>query len=85
MPVTLDGPIHLQQSADISGDAVIGVVAAQGGVYFVDLVLIVSCRIRRISSCKDIRPRRKRDFSVRIPTLKLPFRFRVQYSVNPRK
>ena len=29
--------------------------------------------------------RRKRDFSGRIPTLKLPFRFRVQYSVKLKK
>ena len=43
------------------------------------------CRIRRIRSCIAMRLRRKRDFSVRIPTLKLPFRFRVQYCVNPRK
>ena len=28
--------------------------------------------------CSDMRLRRKRDFSVRIPTLKLPFRLRVQ-------
>jgi hypothetical protein len=28
-----------------------------------------------MSSCRDVRLRRKRDFSVRIPTLKLPFRF----------
>ena len=36
------------------------------------------CRIRRSRSCNDMRLRRKRDFSVRIPILKLPFRFRVQ-------
>src|SRR5664280_1825216 len=34
----LDCPIYLQQSADISGNAVIGIVASQGGVYFADLV-----------------------------------------------
>jgi hypothetical protein len=38
-----------------------------------------------MSSCSDKRLRRSRDFSVRIPTLKLPFRFRAQYSVSPSK
>ena len=32
-----------------------------------------------------MRVRRRRDFSVRIPTRKLPFRLRVQYRVKPRK
>jgi hypothetical protein len=38
----------------------------------------VRCLICRIFSCSDMRLRRKRDFSVRTPTLKLPFRLRVQ-------
>src|SRR6516225_4735344 len=36
--------------------------------------------MRRICSCKRISARRSRDFSVRSPTRKLPFRLRVQYS-----
>jgi hypothetical protein len=46
---------------------------------------IDKCRIRRIWSCKRISDRRNRDFSVRSPTRKLPFRLRVQYSVKPTK
>jgi hypothetical protein len=42
-------------------------------------------RIRCMSSCRDVRLRLNRDFSVRIPTLKFPFWFRVQYRVRPRK
>jgi len=46
---------------------------------------IDKCRIRRIWSCNRISDRRNRDFSVRNPTRKFPFRSRVQYSVKPKK
>src|SRR5262245_10449974 len=38
VPVTLHGPVHLEQRADVSADAVIGIVAAQGSVDIADLV-----------------------------------------------
>jgi hypothetical protein len=37
--ITLEGPIHLEQRADISGDAVVGIVAAQDGIEFASLLL----------------------------------------------
>src|SRR5262249_27143864 len=38
VPVTLRGPIHLEQRPDVSGDAVVGVVTPQRSVDFTDLV-----------------------------------------------
>jgi hypothetical protein len=38
VPVTLHGPVHLEHRADVSADAVVGIVAAQGGVDLADLV-----------------------------------------------
>lgn len=42
-------------------------------------------RIRRVKSCNGVKLRCKRDFSMRISTLKLPFGFRVQYNVKAGK
>ena len=38
MPVTLHGAVHLGETPKISGDAVVGIVAAQEGVNFGHLV-----------------------------------------------
>ena len=65
--------MDLLQGTKVSGNAVVGVMAPQRGVESVDLFP----DRRRSRSCNDMRLRRKRDFSVRIPILKLPFRFRV--------
>ena len=70
--------MDLLQGTKVSGNAVVGVMAPQRGVESVDLFPDDKCRIRCSRSCNDMRLRRKRDFSVRIPILKLPFRFRVQ-------
>src|SRR5437016_11728689 len=45
------------------------------------LLKVERCPRNRVNS----KLRLSRDFSVRIPTWKFPFRFRVQYSVRPRK
>jgi hypothetical protein len=37
-PVSLDGSIHLEQRADVSRDAVVGVVSAQDGIDLADLL-----------------------------------------------
>ena len=37
-PVTLHGPIYFYETPEISGDTVVGIVAAQDGVDFTDLV-----------------------------------------------
>jgi hypothetical protein len=84
-PETHDDPVHPLQRADISGNAIIGVVPAESDVSAWTCSWIDRCLICRIWSHNNIRLRRKRDFSVRIPTLKLPFRLHVQYSVKPRK
>jgi hypothetical protein len=39
VPVTLDEPVHPLQRADVSGDAIIGVVPAEGEIERVDLFL----------------------------------------------
>src|SRR5215472_11593315 len=84
-PITLHGTMHLPQCPNVSGNAVVSIVTAK---HLIEVVcLLLKRRVPHPSHLvrKRISARRRRDFSVRNPTRKLPFRLRVQYSVKPRK
>jgi hypothetical protein len=63
---------HAGHCWQVAGAVVRGVNAEQGADRFEFVVT------NKISSRRDKRLRFSRDYSVRIPTLKLPFWFRVQ-------